>query len=108
VQLRSARTNWPIYWPKLGHNRSRKREIGIHTGLQSRLHQFDSGRRLSVCGTGVFECNNMSAMKPQAPSAPKTERDKLRFGLPGSSGERKGRIKAAIQANRETLRRLAK
>jgi hypothetical protein len=47
-------------------------------------------------------------MKPQAPAAPKTERDKLRFGLPGSSTERKGRIKAAIQANRETLRRLAK
>lgn len=47
-------------------------------------------------------------MKPQAPSAPKTERDKLRFGLPGNSTERKGRIKAAIQANRETLRRLAK
>lgn len=53
-------------------------------------------------------CNNVSAMKPQAPTATKTERDKLRFGLPGSSTERKGRIKAAIQANRETLRRLAK
>ena len=52
--------------------------------------------------------HNVSAMKPQAPTAPKTERDKLRFGLPGSSTERKGRIKAAIQANRETLRRLAK
>ncbi len=48
----------------------------------------------------------MSAMKPQAPITPK--RDKLRFGLPGSSTERKSRIKAAIQANRETLRRLAK
>jgi len=46
-------------------------------------------------------------MKPQAPTAPKTERGKLRFGLPGSSTERKARIKAAIQANRETLRRLA-
>jgi hypothetical protein len=53
-------------------------------------------------------CNNVSAMKPQAPAAPKTKRDKLRFGLSGSSTERKGRIKAAIQANRETLRRLAK
>ncbi|HET7443870.1 MAG TPA: hypothetical protein VFJ57_04355 [Solirubrobacterales bacterium] len=47
-------------------------------------------------------------MKPQAPSAPKAEKGKLRFGLPGSSAERKGRIKTAIQANRETLRRLAK
>jgi hypothetical protein len=47
-------------------------------------------------------------MKPKAPTAPKVDRDKLRFGLPGSSTERKGRIKAASQANRETLRRLAK
>jgi len=47
-------------------------------------------------------------MKSQAPSTPRTERAKLRFGLPGSSAERKGRIKSAIQANRETLRRLAK
>lgn len=47
-------------------------------------------------------------MKPQASTAPKAERSKLRFGLPGGSTERKGRIKAAIQANRETLRRLAK
>ena len=47
-------------------------------------------------------------MKPKAPTAPKAERDKLRFGLPGNTAERKGRIKAAIQANRETLRRLAK
>lgn len=47
-------------------------------------------------------------MKPQARTAPKTERDKLGLGLPGSSTERKSRIKAAIQANRETLRRLAK
>jgi hypothetical protein len=47
-------------------------------------------------------------MKPQTPTAPKVEQGKLRFGLSGASTERKGRIKAAIQANRETLRRLAK
>lgn len=47
-------------------------------------------------------------MKPQGPATPKVERGKLRFGLPGGSAERKGRIKTAIQANRETLRRLAK
>jgi hypothetical protein len=47
-------------------------------------------------------------MKPQAPTAPKVEQGKLRFGLPGTSTERKSRIKDAIQANRETLRRLAK
>lgn len=56
----------------------------------------------------VPRCNNVSAMKPQAPTAPKIDRNKLRFGLPGTSTERKGRIKAAIQANRETLRRLAR
>jgi hypothetical protein len=66
--------------------------------------------RLPSSDSGDVEpkCNNVSAMKPQAPTAPRTERDKLRFGLPGSSTERKSRIKAAIQANRETLRRLAK
>jgi hypothetical protein len=47
-------------------------------------------------------------MKPKAPTALKTERDQLRFGLSGSVTERRNRIKAAIQANRETLRRLAK
>ena len=36
-----------IYSAKLGQNRSRKRESEIWTGLQSRLHQFDSGRRLN-------------------------------------------------------------
>lgn len=71
----------------------------LRSGLQSRLHRFDSGRRL---------CNYVSAMKPQASTAPKTEQSKPRFGLPGSGTERKSRIKAAIQTNRETLRRLAK
>jgi hypothetical protein len=47
-------------------------------------------------------------MKPRTATASKPQRDKLRFGLPGSSTERKSRIKDAIQANRETLRRLAK
>jgi hypothetical protein len=47
-------------------------------------------------------------MKPQAPAAPKTEQGKLRFGLPGNAKERGERIDAAIKANRETLRRLAK
>jgi hypothetical protein len=47
-------------------------------------------------------------MKPQAPSAPKVEKDKLRFGLPGNAKERGERIDAAIKANPETLRRLAK
>jgi hypothetical protein len=46
-------------------------------------------------------------MKPHAPTAPPPE-GKLRFGLPGSAKERSAKIKAAIRANRETLRRLAK
>lgn len=53
-------------------------------------------------------CNNVQAMKPQSPTAPDTEKSKLRFGLPGDRKERLGRIKAAIRANGETLRRLAK
>ena len=47
-------------------------------------------------------------MKPQTPTAPPAEKGKLRFGLPGNAKERSGKIKAAIKANRETLRRLAK
>jgi hypothetical protein len=46
-------------------------------------------------------------MRPKLPT-PKTKGSKLRFGLPGTGTERKGRIKAAIRANRETVRRLAK
>jgi hypothetical protein len=53
-------------------------------------------------------CNNIQAMKPHAPTTATAEKGKLRFGLPGSAKERGGRIKAAIKANRETLRRLAK
>lgn len=47
-------------------------------------------------------------MKPHAPTAVPAEKGKLRFGLPGSTKERRARIKAAMAANRETLRRLAK
>jgi len=47
-------------------------------------------------------------MKLRAPTAPDTEKGKLRFGLPGDRKERLGKIKAAIRANGETLRRLAK
>jgi hypothetical protein len=47
-------------------------------------------------------------MKPQTPTAPVAEKGKHRFGLPGSAKERRARIKAAMAANRETLRRLAK
>jgi hypothetical protein len=50
----------------------------------------------------------MPAMKAQSHTAAKAKRNKLRSGLSGSSSERKSRIKAAIHANRETLRRLAK
>jgi hypothetical protein len=47
-------------------------------------------------------------MKPHAPTAQPTDKPKLRFGLPGAAKERRSKIKAAIEANRETLRRLAK
>jgi death on curing protein len=48
------------------------------------------------------------AMKPQTPTSSPAGKGKLRFGLPGSAAQRGDRIKAAIKANRETLRRLAK
>jgi len=46
-------------------------------------------------------------MKAQGPTTARAD-GKLRFGLPGSAKERGERIKTAIKANRETLRRLAK
>lgn len=49
----------------------------------------------------------MKTVKLRATDKPKKP-DKLKSGLPGSPEERRGRIKAAIAANRETLRRLAK
>jgi hypothetical protein len=42
--------NWSNYWPTLGRNRSSKRKKGISTGLQSRLHRFDSGGPLGLRG----------------------------------------------------------
>lgn len=39
---------------------------------------------------------------------PPAKKRNLRFGLPGSTKERRDRIKAAIRSNRKTLRRLAK
>lgn len=47
-------------------------------------------------------------MKTRAPSTAPAEKGKLRFGLPGGAKERSEKIKAAVKANRETLRRLAK
>ena len=47
-------------------------------------------------------------MKPQIPTVPPVDKGKQSFGLPGNAKERSGKIKAAIKANRETLRRLAK
>lgn len=50
----------------------------------------------------------IEGMKPHPPTASPPDKGKLRFGLPGTVKERKDKIKAAIRANRETLRRLAK
>jgi hypothetical protein len=49
----------------------------------------------------------MTAKKPQPPKARPAE-DEPRIGFPGDAKERPARIQAAIAANRETLRRLAK
>ena len=45
-------------------------------------------------------------MKPHAPTTQPTGKPKVRFGLSGGAKERRSKIKAAIEANRETLRRL--
>jgi hypothetical protein len=47
-------------------------------------------------------------MKTGTPNTAPTKKGKLRFGLPGSAKERGEKIDAAIKANPETLRRLAK
>ncbi len=49
----------------------------------------------------------MTLMKPQA-SKVRPPKDEARVGFPGNAKQRQSRIKAAIAANRETLRRLAK
>ena len=49
----------------------------------------------------------MNLMKPQA-SKVSPPKDEPRVGFPGDAKQRQSRIKAAIAANRETLRRLAK
>ena len=48
-----------------------------------------------------------SQPKSAAPAKP-SSKDELKHGLPGTPAERSARIQAAIEANRETLRRLAK
>lgn len=51
----------------------------------------------------------MSPVKPHASTTQATDaKSKRRFGLPGAPKQRRSKIKAAIAANRETLRRLAK
>jgi hypothetical protein len=48
-------------------------------------------------------------VKLHLPTALSGKKDsKLRFGLLGGADQRRSKIKAAIEANRETLRRLAK
>jgi len=61
---------------------------------------------LSIRGSG---CNNVSAMKPQAPSAPtkNTEKPDVKSGLPGTPEEQRRDLRAAMNKHQETLRRLA-
>jgi hypothetical protein len=50
----------------------------------------------------------MRTVKPRDTETKPANKPELKFGLPGSAEERKARIKRATEANRETLRRLAK
>jgi hypothetical protein len=54
-------------------------------------------------------CNNVSAMKPQAPSAPTKTNEKpdMKSGLPGTPEEQRRDLRAAMKKHEETLRRLA-
>ncbi|MGE5527181.1 MAG: hypothetical protein ACM3Q9_00780 [Methanosarcina sp.] len=50
----------------------------------------------------------MSAMKPQAPGAPKTtKKPDMKSGLPGTPEEQRRDLRAAMKKHQETLRRLA-
>jgi hypothetical protein len=49
----------------------------------------------------------MPSMKPQVPEA-RPEKDEPRVGFPGDAKQFRARVRAAIAANRETLRRLAR
>lgn len=54
-------------------------------------------------------CNNVSAMKPQAPSAPRKTNEKpdMKSGLPGTPEKQRRDLRAAMKKHEETLRRLA-
>jgi hypothetical protein len=54
-------------------------------------------------------CNNVWAMKPQAPTAPKKTPGKpeMKSGLPGTPEEQRRDLRAAMKKHEETLRRLA-
>ena len=79
----------------------------VSKARQSRLHQFDSGRR--PCGGVVPGCNTGSAMKPHAPGADRKATDKpdMKSGLPGTLEEQRRDLRAAMRKHEETLRRLA-
>jgi hypothetical protein len=53
--------------------------------------------------------HNVSAMKPQAPSAPTKTNEKpdMKSGLPGAPEEQRRDLRAAMKKHEETLRRLA-
>ena len=69
------------------------------------LFQSPHGIRLVV----VTRCNNVMAMKPQAPSALRKapEKPDMKSGLPGTPEEQKSGLRAAMKKHKETLRRLA-
>jgi hypothetical protein len=46
--------------------------------------------------------------QPRSAAVKSSSKDKLEFDRPGTLAERRAKIKAAIEANREILRRLAK
>jgi hypothetical protein len=63
-----------------------------------------------LCIDVVPGCNNVGAMKPQAPaqsSAKAMPDSKMKSGLPGTPEEQRRELRAAMKKHQETLRRLA-
>jgi len=67
-------------------------------------------RRRAEFRSGQTECNNISAMKPNAqPTTAKKPPAKrqLKSGLPGTPEQQRRELRAAMKKHDETLRRLA-
>jgi hypothetical protein len=75
--------------------------------IASRVNEPATSTRISNAVQARY--NNVSAMKPQAPTAPRktTEKPDMKSGLPGTPEEQRRDLRVAMKKHEETLRRLA-